>query len=109
MRLPRRCDVAGAVETDARVPGSLRFIRSAVTGGTVNDVAFDVLSGACITTRLHVNTSSAWGRTAGITTPEVLSEVRADVATVVGYVSRPVLAAALAERSHGRLHLDAAP
>jgi hypothetical protein len=98
--------VAGAVETRPQLPGSRRFIRSTAVPGAVSDVAFDVLRGAWITTRLRLDT---WGRTAATAIPEVLAEARADAAVLVGHVSRPVLAAALAQRSHGRLHLDPSP
>ena len=58
-----------------------------------------MFGGGCITTRLRVRS----------TVPEVLSEVKAGAASVVGYASRIGLAQALEERSDGRLHLDPRP
>jgi tRNA A-37 threonylcarbamoyl transferase component Bud32 len=96
VRLTRRCDVRGTVEVDGRVPGSRRYTRSTATAGLVEQYAYDVFPGACITTRLRSRTPIA----------EVLSEVTRDASAVVGYVPRTALADALLDRSDGRLHLD---
>lgn len=99
VRLTRRCDVRGAAEVDPRVPDGRRYVRSAGAGALVDETAYDVFGGGCITTRLRVRS----------TVPEVLSEVKAGAASVVGYASRIGLAQALEERSDGRLHLDPRP
>ncbi|MDQ3898724.1 MAG: hypothetical protein M3326_16020 [Actinomycetota bacterium] len=94
--LTRRCDLHGATEVDAPVPGGRRYARSAANAGLVDEYAYDVFPGGCITTRLKSRRA----------VPEVVSEVRRDASLVVGYVSRTSLAQALAVRSDGRLHLD---
>jgi hypothetical protein len=95
--LTRRCDVAGADEVAPVVEGSRRYVREGDASGLLEET-YDVMPGGCITTRLSSRSA----------VPEVVSEVTRDASAVAGYVSRDALAAALAARSDGRLHLDPA-
>jgi hypothetical protein len=88
------CDVSGATEVAADVPGARRF-EPAQDADTIL-AWFEVYSGGCTAVRLSSDDDA----------PEVLAEVTAQVERVVGFVSRADLEEALDERSDGRLQLN---
>jgi tRNA A-37 threonylcarbamoyl transferase component Bud32/membrane-associated phospholipid phosphatase len=96
LRFADGCDLAGATEVTADVPGARRFERH--SGGDTDTLLtwYEQFPGGCTTVRLS-STSTA---------PPVLEEVTAQAGQVIGYVSRADLAHALDERSDGRLQLD---
>jgi tRNA A-37 threonylcarbamoyl transferase component Bud32 len=90
------CDVTGATEVTADVPGARRFERPPTQGSETILTWYEVFPGGCVSVRLSSDT----------TAPEVVDEVMAQAGQVVGFVTRDELAAALDERSDGRLELD---
>jgi hypothetical protein len=94
--LTKRCDVAGATEVAADVPGARRFDAPVGAVAPIDLTWYEVFPGGCTTTRLRSRNSA----------PEVDAEVSRSASDVVGYVTRTRLARALTDRSDGRLHLD---
>jgi tRNA A-37 threonylcarbamoyl transferase component Bud32 len=97
VRFAASCDIAGATEVVADVQGARRYERRPVDGTTTILIWYEVFPGGCTTVRLSSRTAL----------PEVLEEVTAQASRVIGFVSRADLARVLAERSDGRLRLDA--
>ena len=96
LRFAESCDVTGATEVAADVPGARRFERGPVDGTDTILTWYEVFPGGCATVRLSSRNAA----------PEVLEEVTAQAGRVIGFVSRADLARALDERSDGRLRLD---
>ena len=96
VRFADSCDVAGATEVVADVPGARRLERGTVDGTNTMMTWYEVFPGGCATTRLRSRN----------TAPEVRAEVIAQASRVIGFVPRADLARALDERSNGRLRLD---
>jgi tRNA A-37 threonylcarbamoyl transferase component Bud32/membrane-associated phospholipid phosphatase len=99
LRFAASCDVTGATEVSADVPGARRFERAPVPGSDTILWWYEVFPGGCTTARLMSHNSAA----------EVLDDVRAQATQVISFVTRADLALALDERSDGRLHLDPQP
>jgi tRNA A-37 threonylcarbamoyl transferase component Bud32/membrane-associated phospholipid phosphatase len=96
VRFAESCDVAGAAQTEADVPGARRFQRGA-TGGTKPVITwYEVFPGGCATVRLSSRSAA----------PEVVQEVTTQASRVIGFVSRTHLAQVLDVRSDGRIQLD---
>ena len=93
------CDVTGATEVAADVPGARRFERGPVAGTNTILTWYEVFPGGCTTARLNSRNDA----------PEVLEDVTEQAGQVIGFVSRADLARALDERSDGRLQLDPEP
>ena len=98
VRFADSCDVTGATEGAADVPGARRFERGRIEGTNTILTWYEVFPGGCATVRLKSRN----------TAPEVLNDVTADAGRVIGFVRRADLARALDERSDGRLRLDPA-
>ena len=96
LRFAESCDVTGATEVAADVPGARRFERRPVDGTNTILTWYEVFPGGCATVRLSSRNAA----------PEVLEDVTAQASRVIGFVSRADLARALDERSDGRLRLD---
>ncbi len=96
LRFAESCDVTGAREVTADVPGARRFERGPVDGTHNILTWYEVFPGGCATVRLSSRNAA----------PEVLKDVTAQASRVIGFVPRADLARALDERSDGRLHLD---
>ena len=96
LRFAESCDVTGATEVAADVPGARRFERGPVDGTNTILTWYEVFPGGCATVRLSSRTAA----------PEVLEDVTAQAGQVIGFVTRADLAQALDERSDGRLQLD---
>ena len=90
------CDVTGATEVTADVSGARRFERPPTEGTDTILTWYEEFPGGCVSVRLSSDT----------TAPEVVDEVTAQAGQVIGFVTRDELAAALDERSDGRLELD---
>jgi hypothetical protein len=90
------CDVSGATEVGADVPGAERFERRPDDGTDTILTWYEVFPGGCVTVQLSSRS----------TAPEVLEDVTAQSGEVLGFVSRADLARALDERSDGRLELN---
>lgn len=90
------CDVSGANEVDADVPGARRFERRPQAGTGTVLTWYEVFEGGCTTVELSSHNDA----------PEVLEEVTAEAGRVIGFVPRGDLARALDQRSDGRLQLD---
>ena len=97
LRFADSCDVTGAAEVVADVPGARRFERGGDVSGTYTILTwYEVFPGGCATMRLSSRNLA----------PEVRNDVTAQAGRVIGFVSRADLARALADRSDGRLRLD---
>ena len=96
LRFAESCDVTGATQAVADVPGARRFERSPIDGTNTILTWYEVFPGGCATVQLSSRT----------TAPDVLEEVTAQASRVIGFVSRAHLARVLDERSDGRLQLD---
>ena len=96
LRFADSCDVTGATEVVADVPGARRFERGPIDGTNTILTWYEVFPGGCATVRLSSRNGA----------PEVLEDVTAQAGQVIGFVSRAHLARALDERSDGRLQLD---
>jgi tRNA A-37 threonylcarbamoyl transferase component Bud32/membrane-associated phospholipid phosphatase len=96
LRFAESCDVTGATEVAADVPGARRFERSPVEGTDTILTWYEVFPGGCATARLSSRTDA----------PEVVEDVTAQASRVIGFVPRARLARVLDERSDGRLQLD---
>jgi tRNA A-37 threonylcarbamoyl transferase component Bud32/membrane-associated phospholipid phosphatase len=96
LRFAESCDIAGATEAVADVPGARRYERG--PGDATNTILtwYEVFPGGCATVRLSSDNAA----------PEVVDDVTAQASQVVGFVTRAHLARALDERSDGRLQLD---
>jgi tRNA A-37 threonylcarbamoyl transferase component Bud32/membrane-associated phospholipid phosphatase len=98
LRFAESCDVTGATQVPADVPGAVRY-DSDPAGGTAPILTwYEVFPGGCATVRLSSQSAD----------PVVVEEVSAQARQVVEFVPRAQLAAALDARSDGRLHLDPA-
>jgi hypothetical protein len=96
LRFAGSCDVTGATEVVADVPGAHRFERKPVEGSNAILTWYEVFPGGCATVRLS----------SGNPAPEVVRDVTEQAGRVISFVPRADLARALDERSHGRLRLD---
>jgi hypothetical protein len=96
VRFTESCDVSGATEVVADVPGARRFERDPVDGTDTILTWYEVFPGGCATARLS----------SGSAAPGVITDVTAEASRVIGFVPRADLARALDERSDGRLQLD---
>jgi hypothetical protein len=90
------CDVTGASEVGADVPGARRFERHPLPGNNTILTWYEVFPGGCTTATLSSRNPAR----------EVRDDVSAQAATVIGFVRRTDLAQALDQRSDGRLRLD---
>ncbi len=90
------CDVTGATEVAADIPGAQRFERGPVAGTSTLLTWYEVFPGGCATVQLSSRNAA----------PEVVDDVIAQAGGVIGFVRRADLARALEERSDGRLQLD---
>ena len=97
LRFAGSCDVTGATEVVADVPGARRFERRPVAGTDTILTWYEVFPGGCATVRAQL-----------ATTPRrrCVEDVTAQAGRVIGFVPRADLARALDERSDGRLELD---
>jgi membrane-associated phospholipid phosphatase/tRNA A-37 threonylcarbamoyl transferase component Bud32 len=98
VRFTDSCDVTGATEVVADVPGARRFERDPVDGTGTILTWYEVFPGGCATARLS----------SGSAAPGVITDVTAEASRVIGFVPRADLARVLDERSDGRLQLDPA-
>jgi tRNA A-37 threonylcarbamoyl transferase component Bud32/membrane-associated phospholipid phosphatase len=96
VRFAESCDVTGATEAAADIPGARRLERGPTDGTNALLTWHEVFPGGCATVRLSSRSDA----------PEVRREVTAQAGQVVGFVTRAHLARVLDERSNGRLHLD---
>jgi hypothetical protein len=96
LRFAAACDVSGATEVSADVPGARRFERRDTDGTQPVLTWYEVFTGGCSTVRLSSDVAA----------PEVLDEITAQAGQVISYVTRDDLARALDDRSDGRLRLD---
>jgi membrane-associated phospholipid phosphatase/tRNA A-37 threonylcarbamoyl transferase component Bud32 len=96
VRFTDSCDVTGATEVVADVPGARRFERDPVDGTDTILTWYEVFPGGCATARLS----------SGSAAPGVITDVTAEASRVIGFVPRADLARVLDERSDGRLQLD---
>jgi membrane-associated phospholipid phosphatase/tRNA A-37 threonylcarbamoyl transferase component Bud32 len=96
LRFAASCDLTGASEVVADVPGARRFDQGPVDGTNIILRWSEVFPGGCATVRLSSRSSA----------PEVLDDVTSEASRVIGLVSRDDLALELESRSKGRLHLD---
>jgi membrane-associated phospholipid phosphatase/tRNA A-37 threonylcarbamoyl transferase component Bud32 len=96
VRFADSCDLAGATEVAADVPGARRFERPPTDGTDTIVTWYEVFPGGCVSVRLSSDS----------TAPEVLDEVTAQAGQVIGFATRAELARELDERSDGRLRLD---
>jgi tRNA A-37 threonylcarbamoyl transferase component Bud32/membrane-associated phospholipid phosphatase len=96
VRFTDSCDVTGATEVVADVPGARRFERDPVDGTDTILTWYEVFPGGCATARLS----------SGSAAPGVVTDVTEEASRVIGFVPRADLARALDERSDGRLQLD---
>jgi hypothetical protein len=96
VRFAESCDVSGAVEVASDVEGARRFDRAPDTATNAIATWYEVFPGGCTTVRVTSRNPA----------PEVVADVAEQAGRVIGFVPRAELAATLAERSHGRLHLD---
>jgi tRNA A-37 threonylcarbamoyl transferase component Bud32/membrane-associated phospholipid phosphatase len=96
VRFTDSCDVTGATEVVADVPGARRFERDPVDGTDTILTWYEVFPGGCATARLS----------SGSAAPGVITDVTEEASRVIGFVPRADLARALDERSDGRLQLD---
>ena len=96
LRFADSCDVTGATEVAADVPGAERFERRPGDGADTILTWYEVFPGGCATVQLSSRNA----------VPEVLADVTAQAGEVIGFVSRADLARALDERSGGRLELN---
>ncbi len=96
LRFADSCDVTGATEVAADVPGARRFERRPDDGTDTILTWYEVFPGGCATVQLSSRNAA----------PEVLEDVTAQAGEVIGFVSRAELARALDERSDGRLELN---
>jgi tRNA A-37 threonylcarbamoyl transferase component Bud32/membrane-associated phospholipid phosphatase len=96
LRFADSCDVTGATEVVADVPGARRFERGPVDGTNTILTWYEVFPGGCANVRLSSRNAA----------PEVVEDLTAQAGRVIGFVHRGDLARALDERSNGRLHLD---
>jgi hypothetical protein len=96
LRFAAACDVSGATEVSADVPGARRFERRDTDGTQPVLTWYEVFAGGCSTVRLSSDVAA----------PEVLDEITAQAGQVISYVTRDDLARALDDRSDGRLRLD---
>jgi hypothetical protein len=96
LRFTDSCDVAGATEVAADVPGTRRYERGAAGRSDTILTRYEVFDGGCATVRLQSHNAS----------PRVREEVIEQSSEVLSFVSRARLALALDERSDGRLRLD---
>ena len=92
-RLTAGCDVGQAAEQASGQPGVRRCQLVERQGPDFSAVRFDVFPGGCVTTRIR---APAPNRT----------EVTAAAPGILGFTPRQQLAAALEQRSGGRLQLD---
>jgi tRNA A-37 threonylcarbamoyl transferase component Bud32/membrane-associated phospholipid phosphatase len=99
LRFADSCEVSGATEVVADVPGARRFESGPVLGTNTILTWYEVFPGGCATMRLSSHSS----------VPEVVGDVTAQANRVIAFVPRADLARALDERSDGRLHLDPSP
>ena len=99
LRFAESCDVTGATEVVADVPGARRLERGPIDGTNTILTWSEVFPGGCATVRLS----------SGNTAPEVVKDVTVQASQVIGFVARTDLARALEERSDGRLQLDPPP
>jgi membrane-associated phospholipid phosphatase/tRNA A-37 threonylcarbamoyl transferase component Bud32 len=90
------CEVTAATEVDADFAGARRFERRPLDGSDEVLTWYEVFPGGCITVRLSSDNPA----------PEVIGDVTAEAARVLGFVTRGDLERELAERSDGRLHLN---
>jgi tRNA A-37 threonylcarbamoyl transferase component Bud32/membrane-associated phospholipid phosphatase len=90
------CDVVGATEVATDVPDARRYERSAPEGTDTILTRYEVFPGGCATIELSSHDAA----------PEVRDVVTAQASSVISFVPRADLAAALDERSDGRLQLD---
>jgi hypothetical protein len=93
--LRQTCDVAGASEVDSRQAGVRRYDRVAADGSGYHADRYYVFSGGCVAQRFDLQ-----GR-AG-------AQAVGSVSGALGFVSRGAVAAAVDERSRGRITLDRA-
>jgi hypothetical protein len=91
--LEASCEAAGAPEVASDLPGARRYDRVAAAEAGYSAARYYVFQGGCIT--YHFDLHGRAGADAG-----------AAVAAGLGLVSRSTVAAAVRERSHGRLTLD---
>jgi tRNA A-37 threonylcarbamoyl transferase component Bud32/membrane-associated phospholipid phosphatase len=96
LRFTDSCDVTGATEVTADVPGARRYERQPVDGTDTILEWYEVFDGGCAAVRLS----------SGNPAPEVVDDVTTQAGRVIGFVPRADLAEALDERSDGRLQLD---
>jgi tRNA A-37 threonylcarbamoyl transferase component Bud32 len=96
LRFAESCDIAGATEAVADVPGARRYERGPDDATNTILTWYEVFPGGCATVRLSSDNAA----------PEVVDDVTAQASQVVGFVTRAHLARALDERSDGRLQLD---
>jgi tRNA A-37 threonylcarbamoyl transferase component Bud32/membrane-associated phospholipid phosphatase len=86
------CDVTGATEVSSEQPGARRYIRIDRNASPVRVTRTYVFPGGCISERF--------------TSPSSPERLAADASSSLGFATREQLAADLARRSDGRLHLD---
>ncbi|MGH2815730.1 MAG: hypothetical protein ACRDLC_11300, partial [Actinomycetota bacterium] len=86
------CDLNGAAEVSSEQPGARRYIRIDRNASPVRVTRTYVFPGGCISERF--------------TSPSSPERLAADASSSLGFVTRDQLAADLARRSDGRLHLD---
>jgi tRNA A-37 threonylcarbamoyl transferase component Bud32/membrane-associated phospholipid phosphatase len=96
LRFARSCDTNGATAVADDVPGARRYERRPVEGSDTILTWYEVFDGGCATVHLDSSTSAT----------QVVDEITAQADEVIGFVTRAELAAALDDRSDGRLHLD---
>ena len=88
------CEVAGMTEISSEQPEARRYIRIDRAASPVRVTRTYVFPGGCISERFI--------------SPSSPDRLAADASTSLGFVTREQLAADLARRSDGRLHLDPA-
>ena len=92
------CDLTGATEVAAGVPGSRRYERRPAASSDVLLIRYEVYPGGCTTIQLRSDNDAT----------SVREEVTTQADDVIGFITRADLARALDERSNGRLELDPA-
>jgi hypothetical protein len=95
VRLTPACDPAAATEMPSQRPGVRHYEQTERTTDRFAATWYDQFPGGCVTSRLN-STSDIDGTFAG------------EARRVLGFVTRPALQQALAQRSNGRLRLDPA-
>jgi tRNA A-37 threonylcarbamoyl transferase component Bud32/membrane-associated phospholipid phosphatase len=93
VELTAACDLAGATEVTSEQPGARRYLRIDRSTAEASATRLYAFPGGCVTQRFRAAAPSALR----------MSET---ASTEVGFTTRPVLQAALSQRSGGRLQLD---